>query len=119
MRVMAAILIGVFAIIGFGVGEHMHTHKSATQSTNDQIALANWSKAACNKFKSIAQVTDCNYLAGGVAGSYVVVTLAMDSEDAVLLCPAFAQALPQPISSFEMRIELGATGKLGAVCNRV
>ena len=120
MRMLVAIALGVFAIIGLRVVEHTGAHKFATPSINDQItALANWSKAACDKFRSIAQVTDCNYSVTGPAGSYVAVTLAMDSEDAVLLCPAFAQALPHPINKFEMRIKLAVTGGLAAVCNRV
>ena len=116
---VVAIALGVFAIVGLRVVEHTGAHKFATPSTNDQItALASWSKAA-DKFRSIAQVTDCNYSASGAAGSYVAVTLAMDSEDAVLLCPAFARALPHPINKFEMRIKLAVTGGLAAVCNRV
>jgi hypothetical protein len=119
-RLVVAIPLGVFAIVGLRVVEHTGAHKFATPSTNDHItALANWSKAACDKFRSIAQVTDCNYSAAGTAGSYVTVTLAMDSEDAVLLCPAFARALPYPINKFEMRIKLAATGGLGAVCNQM
>ena len=119
MRVMAAIFVSLFAIIGFRLGEHTHIHKPAAQSNNDRrIAVVNWSEAACHQFKSIAQVTDCDYSAGGFAGSYVAVTLAMDSEDAVRLCPAFAQALPYPISSFEMRIKLAATGAVSAMCKR-
>jgi hypothetical protein len=120
MRLTVPILIGVFAIIGFGVVEHTETRKSAAQSPNDQVlALAKWSKAACNQFRRIAQVTDCDYSAGGFAQSYVAVTLAMDREDAVHLCPAFAQALPHPINNFEMRIKLAATGAVGAMCKRV
>jgi hypothetical protein len=119
MRLMAAILIGLFAIIGFAVAQHTQTHKSAAQSNDRMIAVVKWSEAACNQFKRIAQVTECDYSAGGFAGPYVAVTLAMDSEDAVLLCPAFAQALPHPIGDFQMRIKLAATGIVGAMCKRV
>ena len=113
---MAAIFVSLFAIIGFRLGEHTHIHKPAAQSNNDRrIAVVNWSEAACHQFKSIAQVTDCDYSAGGFAVSYVAVTLAMDSEDAVR-CPAFAA--PHPISSFEMRIKLAATGAVSAMCKR-
>jgi|RhiMetdeSRZDD1v2_1073273.scaffolds.fasta_scaffold1686904_1 hypothetical protein len=120
MRVLAAIVICVFAIIGFGILEQAYTHKSAPRPNNDRnSAVGKWSEAACHRFKSIAQVTDCDYSGGGgVADSYIAVTLAMDSEDAVLLCPAFAQALPHPISNFQMRIKLAATGVVGAMCKR-
>ena len=95
------------------------SHPSTSPTTDQIVAVVKWSQAACHRFQQMKEVTDCSYSADGVSGHWVAVTLAMDSADAVLLCPAFAHALPQPISNFEVHVRLATTGRVGAVCNRV
>jgi hypothetical protein len=94
------------------------THGASQPSNNHIIAAVKWSQATCNRFEQMKEVTKCSYSTDGSSG-WVSVTLAMDSADAVRLCPAFARVLPQPISNFEMLIKLAETGRVGAVCNRV
>jgi hypothetical protein len=96
------------------------SHSSSSPTTDQAVAAVKWSQATCHRFAQIKEVIDCEYSAGGLSGYWVAVTMAIDSaRDAVLLCPAFVNALPHPISNFEMRIKLAATGGVGAVCNRV
>jgi hypothetical protein len=102
-----------------GIAAKPGSHPSTSPTTDQIVAAAKWSQAICNRFEQMKEVTDCSFSADGFSGRWVAVTLAMDSADAVLLCPAFAHALPQPISNFEVRVKLAATGRVSAVCNRV